>query len=65
MIAHFHHEHFAVHVENAQAKASEEPHWPAPGPPARCSIPSILLKYACGTAEFGLWLPGGLTLSSL
>src|SRR5512146_2773138 len=41
------------------AKARAEPHWPAPVSVVRRLIPNCLLYHACGTAVFGLWLPGG------
>ena len=47
------------------AIAMDEPHWPAPVSVAMRRIPASLLKYACGTAVFGLCDPAGDTLSFL
>ncbi len=48
-----------------QAKARALPHWPAPVSVVSRWMPACLLYQACGTAVLGLWLPAGLTLSSL
>ncbi len=50
---------------SAQANARALPHWPAPVSVVSRLIPNSLLYQAWATAVFGLWLPGGLTLSSL
>ena len=47
------------------AKASALPHCPAPVSVVSRLIPNCLLYQAWGTAVLGLWLPAGLTLSSL
>ena len=47
------------------AKARALPHWPAPVSVVSRLMPNCLLYQACGTAVLGLWLPAGLTLSSL
>ena len=48
-----------------QAKASEEPHWPAPVSVVSFLTPACALAYACGTAVFGLCEPAGETPSYL
>ncbi len=41
------------------AKASAEPHWPAPVSVESFLTPACAFAYACATAEFVLWLPTG------
>ena len=48
-----------------QAKASDEPHWPAPVSVVSFLIPALALANACGTAVFGLCEPVGETPSYL
>ena len=48
-----------------QAKASEEPHWPAPVSVASFFTPALAFSYACGTAVLGLCEPAGETPSYL
>ena len=50
---------------SAPAKASEEPHWPAPVSVESRLMPASLLYQACGTAVFGLCEPAGETPSYL
>jgi hypothetical protein len=50
---------------SAPAKASDEPHWPAPVSVASFLMPAWALYQACGTAVLGLWLPAGETPSYL
>ena len=50
---------------NWHANASADPHWPAPVSVASLRTPSSRLKYACGTAVFGLCEPVGETPSYL
>jgi hypothetical protein len=47
------------------AKASEEPHWPAPVSVVSFLMPAWALYQAWGTAVLGLWLPAGETPSYL
>ena len=51
--------------KNEQANASELPHWPAPVSVRQPVDAFDLVVIRLGTAVFGLWLPGGLWLSSL
>ena len=48
-----------------QAKASAEPHCPAPVSVASRSMPACLFAYACATAVLGLCEPAGETPSYL
>ncbi len=50
---------------SAPAKASEEPHCPAPVSVLSRLMPASLLYQACGTAVFGLCEPAGETPSYL
>ena len=47
------------------AKASDEPHCPAPVSVASFLTPALAFSYACGTAVFGLCEPDGETPSYL
>src|SRR6188472_3126227 len=52
---------YTVHSrpKKLQAIAIADPHWPAPVSVAIRVMPASLLKYACGTAVFGLCDPAG------
>ena len=61
---------FTMYTSHSRPKiwhaiAMAEPHCPAPVSVAMRRMPASLLKYACGTAVFGLWLPAGETPSYL
>ena len=50
---------------SAQAKASAEPHWPAPVSVTSLPMPAWAFSKACGTAVLGLCEPAGETPSYL
>ncbi len=50
---------------NRQAKASADPHWPAPVSVASFFTPARAFSKACGTEVFGLCEPAGETPSYL
>jgi hypothetical protein len=48
-----------------QAKASDDPHCPAPVSVVSLRMPACAFSYACGTAVLGLCEPAGETPSYL
>ena len=59
VVGHAHLEHLHLIPNSAPAKASDDPHWPAPVSVASFLMPACWLYQACGTAVLGLWLPAG------